>query len=109
MFIFVIDFMESTITSEMVEKISVIKNKYTSESVYIMGAKEAPGETDEIDIFYSITPDIWEKYPDASFFNLFKRIQDDLETSLGRPVDLVDSASLEPIGQGRLLQEMITF
>ena len=91
--------------------ISTLKHKYKPEGFVILGVfgSVACGddrEGSDIDILYRCDSGSLVKYSGLRFFALYERVKTDLESLLGRRVDLADIKGLNEIGKKYILPEV---
>jgi hypothetical protein len=96
---------------EVMNKISLIKNKYKDEGFIILGVfgSYARGEEtpeSDIDILYEMTDNFYKKYPGWSVFPVIEDINKDIEKTLGKKIDLTDKNALRNTGKKYILPEV---
>ena len=83
--------------------INEIKQKYKDflEIKYVVGsfAREDFTPSSDIDIVYSLNPDILRNEDVFKIFNILSEIKNELEKKLNRKVDLIDENSLNNIAK----------
>jgi predicted nucleotidyltransferase len=92
--------------------ISTLRHKYEPEGFVILGvfgsvARGDDREDSDIDILYRCDSVLLNKYSGLRFFALFDQVRTDLETMLGRRVDLADINGLNEIGKKYILPEVL--
>lgn len=85
------------------KKLREMRPQYQDLGITLIGFMES-GQEFDYDIFYSLSGDFAVKHPGHEFFAIFRFFKEDLEVNLNKTVDLVDVASLEPIGQEDILE-----
>ncbi len=94
------------------DTISAIKAKYEADGFIILGVfgSVARGEErsdSDIDILYRCGPHLSDNYPGLIFFSLYEQVKAELQSSLGRRVDLADVNGLNDIGKKYILPETL--
>jgi uncharacterized protein len=94
------------------DTISNIRHKYEPEGFIILGvfgsvARGDDREGSDVDILYRCDSGVSSKYSGLRFFALYEQVKTDLETLLGRRVDLADINGLNEIGKKYILPEVL--
>lgn len=97
--------------SEIIEKLTSIKNKYADEGFFIKGlfgsySREKADEKSDIDILVEATPYFAAKYGFQSISRI-KQIQNELSEYFQVPVDMADSSGMGKTGKKFILDRAI--
>lgn len=93
------------------DTIATVRHKYEPEGFVIIGvfgsvARGDDKEGSDVDILYRCN-DVSHRYAGLRFFGLYEQVKADLETQLGRKVDLADINGLNEIGKKYILPEVL--
>lgn len=91
--------------------ISTIRTKYETDGFIILGvfgsvARGEERDDSDVDILYQCGPNLPNMYSGLKFFSLYEKVKSDLESILGRRVDLADINGLNEVGRKYILQEV---
>jgi len=97
---------------DILAKISRLKPRYEREGIALLGlfgsfarGDETPGS--DVDILFACNSVGKQRYPDWSFYPFLERVRQELESELGRPVDLAEMDALNETGRKHILPEVL--
>ena len=98
--------------TELFDKLKTIKTKYEPEGFIILGVfgSYARGEEtadSDIDLLYRCDEPLTVNYRGWEFFGFYEKVKNELETELGKKVDLADVDSLNRVGKKYILPELV--
>lgn len=94
----------------ILNEISSVGNKYAGDGFIILGvfgsfARGDAGENSDIDILYRCGPIL--SHAGLRFFSVYQQVKSDLESRLGRRIDLADIDGLNEVGKKYILPELL--
>jgi len=88
------------------QELREIQKQYEQQGITLIGIMPSKQNTD-YDIFYELAKDFAMRNPGHQFFSIFRLLKKDLEQTLNKKVDIIDTAALAPIGKDSILNDLV--